>query len=160
MEHLRRPLAVCRTVLKNRIVVPPISDFGVVSPDGLVTGRHLGRYTAFAEGGADILIDAVGIAPLTEQTIDLAAPGARIAVIGFDEHAMQIPPVKLTKKELTLVGSRMNNGMFPKVIEWMENNCLDLSGMVSGIYPVEDIQRAFSETLESSDSNVKTIITF
>lgn len=115
---------------------------------------------SFAEGGADILIDAVGIAPLTEQTIDLAAPGARIAVIGFDEHAMQIPPVKLTKKELTLVGSRMNNGMFPKVIEWMENNCLDLSGMVSGIYPVEDIQRAFSETLESSDSNVKTIITF
>ena len=56
MEHLRRPLAVCRTVLKNRIVVPPISDFGVVSPDGLVTGRHLGRYTAFAEGGAGLII--------------------------------------------------------------------------------------------------------
>lgn len=114
----------------------------------------------FAPGGADVLIDAVGIAPLTEQTIDMAAPTARIAVIGFDTRPMNIEPVKITKKELTLVGSRMNNGKFPKVIEWLEAGCLNTAGMVTRVYPVEEIQTAFEDTLANSDSNVKTIIKF
>lgn len=112
----------------------------------------------FAEGGADVLIDAVGAAPLTEQTIEMAAPVARIAVIGFDSHPMHLAPVWITKKELTLVGSRMNNGMFPKVIEWLEKDCLNTAGMVTRIYPLEEIQQAFEETLANGDSNVKTII--
>lgn len=115
---------------------------------------------AFAPGGADVLIDAVGIAPLTEQTIDLAAPTARIAVIGFDGKTMQLPPVKVTKKELTLVGSRMNNGMFPKVVEWLKEGCLQTAGMVTKVYPVEEIQQAFTDTLADAASTVKTVITF
>ncbi|MCI5700893.1 MAG: alcohol dehydrogenase catalytic domain-containing protein [Lachnospiraceae bacterium] len=115
---------------------------------------------AFAPDGADVLIDAVGIAPLTEQTIDMASPVARIAVIGFDSHPMQLAPVSITKRELTLVGSRMNNGMFPKVVEWLEKGCLNTAGMVTRAYPVEEIQRAFTDTLANSDSTVKTIIKF
>ena len=114
----------------------------------------------FSPGGADVLIDAVGVAPLTEQTIDLAAPTARIAVIGFDGNAMKIPPVKITKKELTLVGSRMNCNQFPKIVEWLEKGCLNTAGMVSRVYPVEKIQQAFEDTLANSDSVVKTIIEF
>lgn len=135
-------------------------DFGA---DVTVNNKKLDlmeQVMAFAPGGADVLIDAVGAAPLTEQTVDMAAPTARIAVIGFDIRPMHIPPVKITKKELTLVGSRMNNGMFPKVIEWLEKGCLDTAGMVSRVYPIEEIQQAFLDTLANGDSNVKTIIKF
>lgn len=113
---------------------------------------------SFSPGGADIVIDAVGIAPLTEQSIDLAAPTARIAVIGFDGAAMKIPPVKITKKELTLVGSRMNCHQFSKVVEWLENGSLNPSGMISRVYPLEKIQQAFEDTLANGDNIVKTII--
>ena len=50
------------------------------------------------------MIDAVGIAPLTEQAVDLTCPTGRVAVIGFDAKPAQIPPVKITKKELTFSG--------------------------------------------------------
>ena len=68
MEFLNRPLTLCKTVIKNRIVVPPISDFGAAAPDGLVTGRHLRRYAAFAEGGAGlILIEACSVLRMQEK---------------------------------------------------------------------------------------------
>ena len=119
-----------------------------------------GKAEEFAPGGADVLIDAVGIAPLTEQTVNLAAPTARVAVIGFDGKPMQLQPVVITKKELTLVGSRMNNGMFPKVVEWLESGCLDTAGMVTKSYPAEEIQQAFTDTLSDAASTVKTVIRF
>lgn len=114
----------------------------------------------FSPGGADIIIDAVGIAPLTELAIDLAAPEARVVVIGFDGTPAKIPPVKITKKELTLIGSRMNCNQFPKVIEWMEKGSIHTDLMVSRTYPVEQIQQAFEDTLKNGDSIIKTIITF
>ncbi len=114
----------------------------------------------FAPGGASVVIDAVGIAPLTEQTIDLACPTARIAVIGFDSKAAQIPLVKITKKELTLVGSRMNCNQFPKVMTWLNEGMINADLMISRKYSVDEIQKAFDETLANGQDIVKTLILF
>lgn len=112
----------------------------------------------FCPGGADVVIDAVGVAPLTEQTLDLTAPLARIAVIGFDEKPAQIPPVKITKKELTLVGSRMNCHRFPEVMKWLEEGRINADQMITCRYPLDEIQKAFEETLSDGRENVKTLI--
>lgn len=112
----------------------------------------------YREEGADVVIDAAGMARLTEQSIKLAAPCGRIGVISFDARPAQIPAVVITKKELSLIGSRMNAHRFPDVIRWMEKGALNLDAMVSKIYPVEEIQKAFEETLADS-STIKTIIT-
>lgn len=53
---LFEPLKVGAFQLKNRVVVPPISDFGLCTPAGRVTHRHLEHYRAFAEGGAGLVI--------------------------------------------------------------------------------------------------------
>lgn len=55
-QMLAAPLIICGRKIQNRIAVPPISDFGVVSPDGRVTARHIERYSAFAAGGAGLVI--------------------------------------------------------------------------------------------------------
>lgn len=53
---LNKPLWICRTEVKNRIVVPPMSDFGTVAPDGLVHQSHIDRYEAYAKGGTGLVI--------------------------------------------------------------------------------------------------------
>lgn len=53
---LNEPLLICGTEVKNRIVVPPMSDFGTIAPDGLVHQRHIDRYEAYAKGGAGLVI--------------------------------------------------------------------------------------------------------
>jgi len=112
------------------------------------------------EIGADVVIDAVGTVKLTEQSIELAAPCGRIAVSSFDARPAQIPAAAITKKELSLMGSRMNAHRFPDVIQWMRDGALDLDVMISKVYPVEEIQKAFEDTLADSSNTIKTIITF
>ena len=112
------------------------------------------------EIGADVVIDAMGTVKLTEQSIELAAPCGRIAVISFDARPAQIPAAAITKKELSLMGSRMNAHRFPDVIQWMRDGALDLDVMISKVYPVEEIQKAFEDTLADSSNTIKTIITF
>lgn len=111
-------------------------------------------------GGADVIIDAVGVSALTQAGIDMAAPCARIAVIAFDGTPMEIPPVKITKKELTLVGSRMNLNRFPEVLKWMEEGLIKPQEMITAVYPVEEIQTAFEKMMERDGGSIKTIIRF
>ncbi|MFI3172238.1 MAG: alcohol dehydrogenase catalytic domain-containing protein [Eubacteriales bacterium] len=115
---------------------------------------------AFAPGGLDVVIDAVGVTPLFQASINYAAPRARIACIGFDAKPAEIPPVVVTKKELSIIGSRMNCYKFPTVMEWLNNNKIEAAKMVSKAYPVENIQEAFEYTLANPNATVKTLITF
>ena len=42
-NRLAMPIKICGKQVQNRIIVPPISDFGVVSPTGKVTVLHIKR---------------------------------------------------------------------------------------------------------------------
>ena len=124
--------------------------------------------------GADVVLDAVGVSPLFALSVDLAAPTARVGVIGFDAKAAEIAPVHITKKELTIAGSRMNCNRFPEVIEWFRNppprserievplrkGGLNIDLLISRKYPVEEIQKAFDETIADMKNTVKTLIVF
>lgn len=115
---------------------------------------------AFAPGGFDVVIDAVGITPLFQQSLNFAAPRARVACIGFDARPAEIPPVLVTKKELSIIGSRMNCYRFPIVMEWLSAGKIQADKMISRKYSIEDIQTAFEETLANSATSVKTLIVF
>jgi len=68
ISMLAASLSICDKKIHNRIVVPPISDFGVVSPDGRITDRHIERYSAFAEGGAGlVIIEACSVLKMPEN---------------------------------------------------------------------------------------------
>lgn len=110
--------------------------------------------------GADVVIDAVGVTPLFQSAIDHAAPRGRIVCIGFDARPAQIPPIRITKSELTIVGSRMNCGKFPEVMEWLNSGKIDAKPMISKVYPADQIQQAFIDTLADAEGCVKTIIQF
>lgn len=114
----------------------------------------------FSPGGANVVIDAVGITPLFEKSIEYAAPRGRIACIGFDAKPAQISPAVITKKELSIIGSRMNLYQFPKVMEWLNERKIDPSKMISEIYPLEEIQKAFENTLANGQERIKVLITF
>ena len=68
MELLNKPMTICGKEIKNRIVVPAMSDFGTVAPDGMVHQSHIDRYEAYAKGGAGlILIEACSVVRMPEN---------------------------------------------------------------------------------------------
>lgn len=148
------------------VLVSDVVDYKLKVAEGLGASYTVNSRTGdlteavkdFAPGGADIVIDAVGISPLTELAFSLAASTARIGVIGFDERPMAIPPVSITKRELTVVGSRMNAGQFPKVVGWLSEKSITPQALITGTYAFEDVQSAFEDTLAHPDTCIKTII--
>jgi L-gulonate 5-dehydrogenase len=114
----------------------------------------------FAPYGFDVVIDAVGITPLFQESLGYAAPCARVMCIGFDSRPVQLPPILVTKKELSIIGSRMNCYRFPVVMEWLREGKIQADKMISMKFSINDIQKAFEETLADSAGNVKTMISF
>lgn len=110
--------------------------------------------------GFDVILDAAGLTSLLEEAFAYAAPRARISCIGFEEAPAQIPPAWITRKELSVIGSRMNCHQFPTVMKWLEEGKINAGKMISRQYPVRDIQRAFTETLADRTGSIKTVIVF
>ena len=77
--------------------------------------------------------------------------------IGFDEQESLIRPSDITKKELTIKGSRMNCHRFDIVAEWLKEGLIT-DKMISRIYPLEQIEQAFRDTLEQGGTWLKTMI--
>lgn len=125
------------------------------NPEALKTAME-----EIAPDGFDVIVDAVGMSKMLQMSIDYAAPRGRIICLGFDANEALIPPVKVTKKELSIIGSRMNCCQFPKVMEWLNERKINAEAMISKTYSILEIQKAFEETIANSADNVKTVIVF
>ena len=110
--------------------------------------------------GADVVVEAVGIPELLEESLAFAAPGGRIVVLGFHPAPAKIPEVTVVKKELKIIGSRMNCRRFPQVIEWFDGNRVNPEALVSAVYPFEKMDDAFRDILAAPDRYLKVVITY
>jgi 2-desacetyl-2-hydroxyethyl bacteriochlorophyllide A dehydrogenase len=75
--------------------------------------------------GADVVIDCVGT--LFNQAIPLVRKGGQILLVGMNEHAL--PPIsqyEITRNEITVKGTYIQNYDFPKVVNILEGNQLHL----------------------------------
>lgn len=117
------------------------------------------KLNEFAPKGVDVIIDAVGRSAMVEKAVELAGPLTRIANIGFDAEPASLPIVKITKNELTIVGSRMNCNRFPKVVEWLNRGVIT-DKMITKRFDFDHIQEAFEYTVANPGNTVKTMILF
>jgi L-gulonate 5-dehydrogenase len=107
-----------------------------------------------------LVIDAVGHPSLLEEAVRLAAPAARIGLLGFSAQPSSVAQQELTRKELSLFASRLNNGMFPRVIEWMAAGRLRPDRIVSHCIGFREIERAFSLLETDARTTAKVLLDF
>jgi len=125
------------------------------------TGDLSGALREFTEEfGADVVVEAVGKPRLLEESLGYAAPGGRIVVLGFNPEPAKIAEVLIVKKELKIVGSRMNCRKFPQVIEWFDKDLVNPEPLLSASYPFEKINDAFRDILREPEKFLKVIITY
>jgi len=110
--------------------------------------------------GAQLIIEAVGHPTLLEEAVRITATGARVMVIGFNDNPARIPEVDITKKELEIRGSRLNCHKFPEVIQWFENREVDPQALISAVYSLEDIDRAFKDIKADRENMCKVILRY
>lgn len=99
--------------------------------------------TALTQGeGVPLIADAACVPALLPQMLRLASPAGRIGLLGFSVQPSDLVQLEVIKKELTLVGSRLNNRKFPEVLELMASGRLDPLALVSHRLPLAEMPEA------------------
>lgn len=92
--------------------------------------------------GVPLIADAACVPALLPQMLRLASPAGRIGLLGFSVQPSDLIQLEVIKKELTLVGSRLNNRKFPEVLALMASGRLDPLALVSHRLPLSDMPSA------------------
>jgi L-gulonate 5-dehydrogenase len=69
--------------------------------------------------GAAVVIEATGNPEAMQQTVELVASGGRIVIVGLVKRGINIsiPGLDITRKEITLLGSRASVNCFPEALQ-------------------------------------------
>jgi threonine dehydrogenase-like Zn-dependent dehydrogenase len=93
---------------------------------------------------ADVVVDAVG--SQLPAALDLVAGGGRILLFGVNTEARaEIAQERITRGELTLIGSFVGQDVFPDAIRLLEQGRLDLEPLVTHRIGLEELPAAVRE---------------
>jgi L-gulonate 5-dehydrogenase len=108
--------------------------------------------------GVTAAFDAAGHPAVFTQLVKLVLPAARIVSLGFHPDPAPLSIVDITKKELTIVGSRLSVNQFDRIIKLFEENKIDGTPLVSGIFDFRDSVKAFEDIRNNKEAHCKVLI--
>lgn len=109
--------------------------------------------------GADVVICAIGIAALARQATDMAAYGGRVSLFaGFSAgESADMDVNAIHYRELVVTGAfGLSREDYDRAFELIASGRLDLGGMITHRFGLDDIHEAFA-TAESGDA-IKVVI--
>ena len=103
--------------------------------------------------GIPVIVDTVCIPQTFKQSISLASPAGRIVCLTTGDTPTEINPALITKKGLSILGSRLNNYRFDEVIQGFEDGTLHPEKLLTDTFSYKDIDSAL-ETLNNHPEKV------
>jgi L-gulonate 5-dehydrogenase len=104
--------------------------------------------------GVNKVIDAACTTPTIEAAFKVVSAAGTIVILSFGEEAAKIAPLPITKKQLTVVGSRLQTYQFANVMRLMEAGALRGGGLVTHKFSFADIHKAF-DFIDAHPTEVK-----
>lgn len=107
--------------------------------------------------GPNVTVDAVCTVKTLEQAVEITSVAGRIVVLGFNDSPSSIAQLSITKKEITIAGSRLQSDKFPEVIEWINSGKIKTDSYVSHRFAMEDIHQAI-ELIETNPNEIRKVV--
>lgn len=109
--------------------------------------------------GADITIETAGTEQTTRQSIEFAKRGSTIVLVGYSASGEETLPMSLAlDKELEFKTVFRYRHVYPLAIEAVASGSVNLKGIVSDVYPIDDIQKGMDESVRNKADIVKSVI--
>lgn len=109
--------------------------------------------------GADLVIETAGTEITTAQAIHFAKKGSTIVLVGYSASGNETLPMGLAlDKELTFKTVFRYRHIYPMAIEAVASGKVNLKGIVSNIFSLDDIQYAMDESVKNKADIVKSVI--
>lgn len=109
--------------------------------------------------GVDLVIETAGTEITTRQAIHIAKKGSNIVLVGYSKTGEITLPMSLAlDKELTFKTVFRYRHIYPAAIEAVASGKINLKGIVTNVYELDDVQRAMDESVNNKADIVKAVI--
>jgi len=110
--------------------------------------------------GPNVIFEATGVPALLTQAVELVSEAGRIVPLAFTATPIPVSVALINKKELAILGTRLQTNKFAPVIETFEQKLDHVNRMITGTYPAEQFQQAFEDFVDPTSTHCKVILTF
>jgi threonine dehydrogenase-like Zn-dependent dehydrogenase len=107
-----------------------------------------------------VVFEATGVPEVLSEAHRLVRPGGRIVVVGQGAGSFSLPMIVMTRKELTLVGTRNSAGEFPAAIELLRSSPAFVESVVTHRFHPRDAGNAFVELTTPGTAALKVLLDF
>ncbi len=109
--------------------------------------------------GVDVVIEAAFGDETVAQSAEMACLGGRIVLVGItNKNNLILRASAARRKGLTIKMSRRMKHTYPTAMRLAEQQRVDLMGMVTHRFPLQDASRAFAINADYQDNVVKVIV--
>ena len=131
--------------------------------DGVINGAEEDveeRMKELTKGaGADLVVETAGTEITTRQAIRVAKKGANIVLVGYSRTGEMTLPMSLAlDKELTFKTVFRYRNIYPMAIEAVAQGKVNLKGIVTDIFDLDDVQNAMDHSVNNKADIVKAVI--
>lgn len=109
--------------------------------------------------GVDIVIETAGTEITGQQSVYVAKKGANIVFVGYTKSGMVNMPMSLAMdKEVTIKTVFRYRHIYPMAIEAVSSGKVNLKGIITDIFELDDIQNAMDKSVNDKANIVKSVI--
>lgn len=131
--------------------------------DGVINGAKENvedRALELTDGkGMDLVVETAGTEITTRQAIRIAKKGSNIVLVGYSKTGeMTLPMSLVLDKELTFKTVFRYRHIYPMAIDAVASGKVNLKGIVTDIFPLDDAQKAMDYSVNNKADIVKAVI--
>ena len=131
--------------------------------DGVINGSKadaVEEVMRLTEGkGCDLAIETAGTQITTVQAIHMTKKGSNIVLVGYSRSGeMTLPMSLVLDKELTFKTVFRYRHIYPMAIEAVAAGKVNLKGIVTEVFDLDDVQKAMDLSVNNKADIVKAVI--
>ncbi|CAA9327224.1 MAG: Sorbitol dehydrogenase [uncultured Friedmanniella sp.] len=92
----------------------------------------------------DVILECSGATPAVQAAFGVAAPAARVVLVGLGAPDMELPVATIQVKELWVTGVFRYANCYPAAIALAASGAVDLDGLVTGRFGLEQVEAALT----------------
>jgi len=100
----------------------------------------------------DVILECSGAAPAVQAAFGVAAPAARVILVGMGASDLELPVATIQIKELWVTGVFRYANCYPAAIALASNGSVDLDSLVTGKFGLEQVREALTASRTDAHS--------
>ncbi len=108
--------------------------------------------------GPNVIFECAGIPSLMSLSMELAANAGSIVSLGFDSRTTAVPFSTITRKELNIVGSRLEAYKFEEAIAKLPARLPYINKLIKHVLPFEEYEKAIDLFMDKEQGSGKIVL--